>query len=232
MEPQFAGKIVLLVDDSIVRGTTSREIVLMAKEAGAKKVYFASAAPRIRYAHIYGIDLASPSELIAHKRTVDEIATHIGAEKVIYQELDDLIEACRHAAPPELGREKQEFEVGVFNGNYVTPVPDGYFAHLERIRGESKKMKVIESAREAVAKGSADMEELQIATNGAEVTHDGQIVPSTGSDYDDTPMVNGDHSPVTGIKRRRTMDEDRPPRNRQDISIHNQTDFEYEGHDD
>ena len=95
MEKQFAGKNVLLVSDSIVRGTTSREIVLMAKEAGTKNVYFASGAPRIRHRHIFGIGLASVSKLIAYKRTVDEIAEHIGAEKVIFQNLTDLIDVCR-----------------------------------------------------------------------------------------------------------------------------------------
>lgn len=221
MHHQFAGKNVLLVDDSIVRGTTSREIVTMAKEAGAKDVYFASAAPRIRHPHIYGIDLASPSELIAHRRTVDEIATHIGARKVIFQELADLIDACRQAAPTEhVARETQEFEVGVFNGNYVTPVPDGYLAHLERVRGESKKMKVIESAREAVAQGSAGLEEFQIAANGAEVTEDGKIVPS-GSAIDDASTMNGGDSPIPTISRKRTMDEELEPRHRQDPSMNN-----------
>ena len=85
MEEQFTGKTVLLVDDSIVRGTTSREIVNMATEAGAKGVYFASCSPRIRHPHIYGIDLATPSELIAHNRDDDAIALHIGAKKVIFQ---------------------------------------------------------------------------------------------------------------------------------------------------
>lgn len=117
VEQQFAGKDVLLFDDSIVRGTTLREIVLMAKDAGAKKVFFASSAPRIRHPHMYGIDLSLPSELIAHKRNVDEIASHVGAEKVIFQELDDLIDACRQAAPSNhTAKETQEFEVGVFNG--------------------------------------------------------------------------------------------------------------------
>ncbi|KAL9131967.1 MAG: hypothetical protein Q9217_000247 [Psora testacea] len=228
MEEQFAGKNVLLVDDSIVRGTTSREIVLMAIEAGAKKVYFASAAPRIRHPHIYGIDLASPSELIAHNRTVEEIAKHIGAEKVIFQELEDLVDACRQAAPSShVARETQEFEVGVFNGSYVTPVPAGYFVHLEKVRGENKKMKVIENAREAVVNGSAGTEELQIATHGAEVDSDGKVVPSGVCDVDGA-LVSG-HSTPTASKRKRPADAGEPlPKRRQDIAIHNQHDFEDE----
>ena len=169
----------------------------MAKEAGAKKVYFASAAPQVRFSHCYGIDLAPPSDLIAFKRTDEEIAEHIGAEAIIFQALDNLIDACRSAAasPQKDDRsEQQQFEVGVFNGEYVTPIPEGYFAHLERIRGESKKMKVIESAREAVAKGSADPQDVQIATNGAEVTNDGMVVPSSSLRADQTPMTQVDQS--------------------------------------
>ena len=229
MEQHFAGKNVLLVDDSIVRGTTSREIVLMAKEAGAKKIFFASAAPRIRYPHIYGIDLSSPSELIAHKRTVDEIATHIGAEKVIFQELDDLIDAYRQAAPSDhTARETQDFEVGVFNGQYVTPVPDGYFVHLERVRGENKKMKMIESARGAVANGSADPEEIKMATNGAEVKDDGSVVASRSLNAGNMPVVNGNGSPLPNAKRKRTLEEQEKPKRPMDISMHNQHDFEVE----
>ena len=154
---------------------------------------------------------------------------HIGAKKVIYQELDALIEACRQALPPDhISRDNQQFEVGVFNGKYVTPVPEGYFAHLEHIRGESKKMKVIENAREAVANGMADAEELQIATNGAEVTQDGKVVPSGPHHQDNMPIANGFHnSTEPNSKRKRTPEDDeRAPRHCQDIAIHNQHDFE------
>lgn len=232
MEEQFAGKTVLLVDDRIVRGTTSREIVNMAKEAGARKVYFASAAPRIRHPHIYGIDLASPSELIAHQRSDDEIAKHIGAAKVIFQELHDLKEACINAViMPSKPRKNQTFEVGVFNGQYVTPVPEGYFEHLEQIRGETKKMKIMESAREAVANGSAGAEEIQMATNGVEVTKDGKVVPAPAQTDDTTPVVNSNGvMHVKGPKRKFSgNEEDRSPRNRMDIGLHNQADFYYTG---
>ena len=136
--------------------------------------------------------------------------------------------ACRDAAPSgPSAKKEQSFEVGVFNGEYVTPVPDGYFAHLERVRGESKKMKVIENAREAVVQGSACTEELQIATNGAEVTSDGKVVPSHAPPAGGLKLVNGHQSPSASSKRKRTTDEAKPtPRNRQDISIHNQDDFE------
>jgi amidophosphoribosyltransferase len=164
MKKKFEGRNVLLVDDSIVRGTTSREIVLMAREAGAKKVYFTSCAPPITNAHIYGIDLASSSELIAHQRDSMAIAKHIGADDVVYQNLEDLVEACASLSPRD--PKTQKFEVGVFCGKYVTPVDDSYFEHLERIRGESKKMKMMESARDAVLHGTADQKQMRMAAKG------------------------------------------------------------------
>ena len=202
----------------------------MAKEAGARKVFFGSAAPRIRFPHIYGIDLASPSELIAHKRDDDAIALHIGAEKVIFQELEDLKKACVQAVCTDsTARKDQEFEVGVFNGEYVTPVPPNYFEHLEKIRGETRKMKVMESAREAVANGSADQEEIQMATNGVEVNGDGKVVPAPAHNTNGSPLVNGggvrNH---VDRKRKHAGDEDEssPPKHRMDIGLHNQADFE------
>ncbi|KAM0812919.1 putative Amidophosphoribosyltransferase [Seiridium cardinale] len=136
IESEFAGRTVLLVDDSIVRGTTSKEIVVMAREAGAKKVIFASCAPRITNPHIYGIDLASPDELIASDRDRNAIAKIIDADDVIYQDLDDLKAACAECSP-EHG--PKEFEVGVFCGRYVTPIPEGYFQHLLDLRGKKQK---------------------------------------------------------------------------------------------
>ncbi|KAK6840913.1 hypothetical protein PG989_010425 [Apiospora arundinis] len=136
IESEFQGRCVLLVDDSIVRGTTSKEIVVMAREAGARKVIFASCAPPITYPHIYGIDLASPQELIATNRDRQAIAKVIDADSVIYQNLDDLKAACAECSP-EHG--PKEFEVGVFCGSYVTPVPEGYFEHLAELRGKKKK---------------------------------------------------------------------------------------------
>lgn len=176
---EFQGKNVLLVDDSIVRGTTSREIVMMAKEAGAQKVYFASCAPPITHAHIYGIDLASTNELIAHERTSRDIADHIGADEVVYQSLEDLQQSCAALSPRD--PKTQKFEIGVFCGKYVTPVDDSYFAHLERMRGDARKMKVLESAREAVRQGTAGEEEVRMAALGVEVNDHGSVVPADGA---------------------------------------------------
>lgn len=130
---EFAGRTVLIVDDSIVRGTTSREIISMAREAGAKKVILASSSPPVTHAHIYGIDLASPLELVAHNRDRFAISKYIGAEEVIYQSLEDLQAACAELSPRG---SDQKFEVGVFCGNYVTPVTSSYLEKLQNHRGE------------------------------------------------------------------------------------------------
>jgi amidophosphoribosyltransferase len=115
MPIEFTGKNVLLVDDSIVRGTTSREIVQMARESGATKVFFASAAPPVRFPNVYGIDMPSPSELIAVGRTEQEIAEAIGADAVIYQDLEALIEDVRSLNPAIT-----QFDCSCFDGTYVT----------------------------------------------------------------------------------------------------------------
>ena len=129
---EFAGKNVLLVDDSIVRGNTSEQIITMAREAGAKKVYFASAAPPVRYPNVYGIDMPSATELIAHGRSDDEVGQLIGADWLIYQDLDDLIAAVRHEKT-----EIEEFDTSCFSGHYVTgDVTSQYLADLERTRGD------------------------------------------------------------------------------------------------
>ena len=123
---EFEGKVVLLVDDSIVRGTTSREIVQMARDAGARKVYFASASPPVRYPNVYGIDMPTQNELVAHGRSESEVAREIGADLLIYQELDALKRAVR-AANPRLS----EFEASCFDGRYVTgDVTPEYLAQL------------------------------------------------------------------------------------------------------
>jgi len=179
MESEFRGRTVLLIDDSIVRGTTSREIVSMAREAGARKVIFASCAPPITHAHIYGIDLASPRELVAHNRDRFAIAKHIGAEEVIYQTLDDLKWCCAELSPRD--PKTQQFEVGVFCGKYATPVSDGYFEHLERLRGESQKLKVIEAAKDNVMNGTANEEEISMITNGVTVSSQRNVVPDINS---------------------------------------------------
>ncbi len=134
---EFKDKNVLLVDDSIVRGTTSQQIIQMARDAGAKKVYFASAAPAIRYPNVYGIDMPAREELIAYGRTNEEVAEVIGADKVIYQDLDDLIQSVRKRNPQLV-----DFDTSVFNGKYVTgDVDDVYFAKVQALRNDSAKDK-------------------------------------------------------------------------------------------
>ncbi|MCP3674772.1 MAG: amidophosphoribosyltransferase, partial [Gammaproteobacteria bacterium] len=134
---EFSGKNVLLVDDSIVRGTTSEQIIQMARDAGAKKVYFASAAPPVRYPNVYGIDMPSATELIAHGRDVAEVEKKIGADWLIFQELDDLEEACREGNP-----DITKFDASVFNGHYVTgDIDQAYLDRLEKKRNDLAKHK-------------------------------------------------------------------------------------------
>ncbi|NMG44642.1 amidophosphoribosyltransferase [Aromatoleum toluvorans] len=131
---EFRGKKVLLVDDSIVRGTTSREIVTMAREAGAVKVYLASAAPPVRYANVYGIDMPTRSELIAAGRDEEEIRRVIGADGLIYQDIGDLKAAVR-AVNPAI----KFFETSCFDGSYITgDITPEYLNGIENQRGESK----------------------------------------------------------------------------------------------
>ena len=132
---EFRDKNVLLVDDSIVRGTTSEQIIEMAREAGAKRVYLASAAPEIRFPNVYGIDMPSATELIAHGREVDEICQLIKADALIFQDLDDLIEAVREENP-----DIAQFECSVFNGVYVTKdVDQQYLEYLQSLRNDDAK---------------------------------------------------------------------------------------------
>lgn len=130
---EFKGKNVLLVDDSIVRGTTSEQIIEMAREAGAKKVYFASAAPEIRFPNVYGIDMPSANELIGYGREVDEISAIIKADGLIYQDLSDLIAAVRDENPSI-----EKFETSVFNGEYVTgDINQDYLDRLDAARNDN-----------------------------------------------------------------------------------------------
>ena len=132
---EFQDKNVLLVDDSIVRGTTSQEIIQMARDSGARKVYFASAAPPVRYPNVYGIDMPTAGELIADGRSVEQIAEKIGADRLIYQDMQDLIAAVR-AGNPSL----EEFESSVFTGEYIThDVDEAYLQQLEMFRSDAAK---------------------------------------------------------------------------------------------
>ena len=135
IELEFKDKNVLLVDDSIVRGTTSQQIIEMARVAGAKKVYFASASPPVRFPNVYGIDMPTAKELIAHGRTEDEVATAIGADRLIYQDLDDLRQTVR-----VWNSKIDEFEDSVFSGNYLTPeVTKEYLDELASKRCDDAK---------------------------------------------------------------------------------------------
>lgn len=132
---EFKDKNVLLMDDSIVRGTTSKQIVDMAREAGAKKVYFASAAPPVRYPNVYGIDMPSASELIAHNKTEEQVQQLIGADKLIYQDLQDLIDSCREGNP-----KITRFDTSVFDSHYVTgDVDETYLQALDKNRNDLAK---------------------------------------------------------------------------------------------
>ncbi|CAH0053640.1 unnamed protein product [Clonostachys solani] len=208
IKSEFKDRVVLLTDDSIVRGNTSREIVQMAKEAGAKKVLFVSCSPEIRYPHVHGIDLADRDgklisqkltsltlnntkkfwlkELIAYGKTADEVATAIGASEVVYQSLDDLKDACREAIQD--GYEKIDFETGVFSGQYTTPVPEEYFEHLERLRSNKKRKAA------AITESEGGAQTVLVASGG----------------------------PVNVSSRNHLPDEDvKGPENREDVSIYN-----------
>jgi len=130
---EFEGKNVLLVDDSIVRGTTSEQIIQMARDAGAKKVYFASAAPAVRYPNVYGIDMPAANELIAHNRTDEEVCTAIGADKMIYQDLQDLIDSVRKG-----NTGINHFDTSCFDHQYITgDIDDDYLQNIEALRNDA-----------------------------------------------------------------------------------------------
>ena len=135
VELEFRDKNVLLVDDSIVRGTTSKQIVQMARDAGAKKVYLASAAPPVRYPNVYGIDMPAPSEFVAHKLSEEEVADYIGVDWLVYQDLADLKE-CALGINPEI----EMFDCSVFDGQYVTGgVDHAYLERIESVRSDAAK---------------------------------------------------------------------------------------------
>jgi len=131
---EFRNKNVLLVDDSIVRGTTSRQIIQMARDAGAKNVYFASAAPPVRYPNVYGIDMPSTTELVAAGRTEKEVETVLGADWLIYQDLPDLIRAVQ-----EGNEELTAFDASCFSGEYVTGLDPHYLEQIQMLRSDAAK---------------------------------------------------------------------------------------------
>jgi amidophosphoribosyltransferase len=151
MALEFRGKNVLIVDDSIVRGTTSREIVQMARESGASKVFFASAAPPVRFPNVYGIDMPTREELIATRRSEDEIAAEIMADAVIYQDLDALKAAIRQVNPA-----LRDFEASCFDGCYITgDVTTEYLASVESQRDAGRQDTAPDDADEPSAAGAA-----------------------------------------------------------------------------
>ena len=147
---EFKDKVVLLVDDSIVRGTTSREIVQMARDAGARKVYFASASPPVRFPNVYGIDMPNQDELVATGRTEEGIAHEIGADLLVYQDLEAMKNAVR-AVNPHLS----EFEASCFDGKYITgDITSDYLSHLAAHRDERRDTEdLLEEAKLEVASG-------------------------------------------------------------------------------
>ncbi len=152
---EFKGRNVLLVDDSIVRGTTSKEIVQMAREAGARKVYMASAAPPVRFPNVYGIDMPSGDELIAHNRSIDEICRFIGADALIYQDIDAMKRVVAALNPTLAG-----FEASCFDGHYITDISAEDIAAMSALRrassdeedgGERSSLTLQNNAAEAAA---------------------------------------------------------------------------------
>ncbi|QPH04970.1 hypothetical protein C2857_002384 [Epichloe festucae Fl1] len=197
IDSEFMGKNLIIVDDSLVRGTTSREIVQMAREAGATRVIFVSCSPECTHPHIYGIDLADPADLVAHGRTRQEIAEYIHADDVIFEDLDGpdgLKAACLEAA--DSTSEVKDFEVGVFCGKYVTGVPEGYFEHLSDLRNGRRGKAATLANMSAGLNGDASVITSSGTANGP---------PASDEDDDACPYANG-------IKT---------PEHREDISLYN-----------
>lgn len=168
IKSEFAGRNVLLVDDSVVRGTTAGEIVDMARDAGALKVYFASAAPAIRYPNIYGIDIPTRHELVAYERKEKEIAEHIGCDWIIYQDCEDLEEAVKISCAPD--QKLDVFDTSCFTGKYVTgqTIDDEYFQNLHKQRNDTaQKLRNSSTGEKAVT----PLPHMQSGDQGCESVH-------------------------------------------------------------
>jgi amidophosphoribosyltransferase len=160
IKSEFEGRNVLLVDDSVVRGTTAHEIIDMARDAGAKNVYFASAAPPIRYPNIYGIDIPTRNELVAYERNDEQIAQNIGCDWIVYQDTDDLVDAVKECSDPDVPL--TEFDTSCFTGKYVTgeTIECGYFKRLHDLRNDS--------AQELRRLGKIEIQETQPVLTGGD----------------------------------------------------------------
>jgi amidophosphoribosyltransferase len=157
---EFQDKNVLLVDDSIVRGTTCKQIIEMAREAGARKVYFCSAAPPVRYPNVYGIDMPAVGELIAHGKTIGEVQEAIGADWLVFQDLEDLIASCAEGSILPM-----DFECSVFTGEYVTgDVSENYLNKLEEKRNDAAKRK--RGTSQGIAPSAEDEDILELHNAG------------------------------------------------------------------
>ena len=169
---EFRNKNVLLVDDSIIRGTTSRQIIKLAREAGARKVYFASAAPPVRYPSVYGIDMPAASELIANGRDVEEIREIIGADRLIFQDLHGLIRSVRHD-----NSEITEFDTSCFSGEYVTgDITKEYLYELEQVRNDHAKV-----VRDAQQNGFGDLDIVEDDEQGTDAGMDQEPMSDPGA---------------------------------------------------
>ncbi|CAK5265106.1 unnamed protein product [Mycena citricolor] len=182
MALEFAGKNVLLVDDSIVRGTTSKEIIQMAKDVGAKKVIVASCAPPIRYSNVYGIDMPSRQELVAYGRDTTTIANTIGADLVIFQTLNDLVDSVRQFNPSITA-----FDCSVFTGQYVTGgVDEDYLSHLESLRADNVREKSMANhVSPAPRVNGTDANGIQVTGVASDVSLGSNVQP-TANRSDDT----------------------------------------------
>ena len=168
--------------------------------------------------HLYGIDVASTSELIAHSKSNAEIAEAIGAEQIIYQTLDDLKFACASASPES---KVEGFEVGVFCGEYITPVREGYFEHLENVRRRTRRMKEQEIAKAKIVNGVAEEEDVRVAAGFDDHTARGNNAKSANSEH----LINGGGQP-TLLQAAEEMQQQRVVNCSQDISLSNLNDHE------
>lgn len=160
---EFRGKVVLLVDDSIVRGTTSVELIQMARDAGARKVYFASAAPPVRFPNVYGIDIPTKTELVAHNRSVEQVSVLLGADWLVYNDLQDVKDAVLECNPTGL---LTDFDASCFDGRYATDdITPEYLTALERARGKGRVDAVVQTVPTTV-QGQQGQQQGSAVSNG------------------------------------------------------------------